>query len=195
RARATRVELVRRGPRSVLAHCMLYDEHGALVAEARGVRFRAVQLRKQAAALTFLECVPYLRGGAVVPLERMAEACRSRLHERTRLQARERYFNDIEPLLEAALAAFAKEALAAAAPAEPDGALHRCLRDIAGDEEYPPAGEIWSQLFGDHPDHAQEVIWLGRFGLHLPRLLRGEPWAGGRLLPTPQFGHAIADAV
>src|SRR6185503_14325676 len=42
---------------------------------------------------------------------------------------------------------------------------------------------------------AQEVIWLGRFGLHLPRLLRGEPWAGGRLLPTPQFGHAIADAV
>src|SRR6185503_2785571 len=130
RARRARLELVRRGARSVLARCTLCDEHGEVVAEAHGVRFRAVVLKKPAAALSFIECRPYLKDGAAAPVERMAEACRSRLHERTRLQARERYFNDIEPLLEAALAAFAKEALAAAAPAEPDGALHRCLRDI-----------------------------------------------------------------
>jgi acyl carrier protein len=198
---AARFELVRRGPRSVVASGLLRDADGAVVASLAGIRFRAVQLRKASAGVSFLEAQAVLKpvaGSAALPVQtrHLAEVCRARLHTRARLQARERYFNDVEPLLEAMLAAFASEALAA----RPDAAqiekrLVDRLTELAGGEDYPPGCEIWSQLLGEHPDHAQEVIWLGRVGFHLTDLLGGAAWSAPKLPLAAEFAQPIADVV
>jgi acyl transferase domain-containing protein/NADPH:quinone reductase-like Zn-dependent oxidoreductase/acyl carrier protein len=203
-AASARLALARRSVRSVVADCSLHDQSGRPVASLHGVRFRAVQLQKgRGTSLTFLALQSVLSPVAGEPalsflpsLDELGRACRSRLHEPARLQARERYFNDVEPLLEAMLAAFAKEALAAAPPsAAPDDPLVRCLSDIVGTEDYPNAREIWNQLLGDHPDHAHEIIWLGRVGMRFSDLLRGAACPGTLLPPSPEFAQPIADLV
>jgi acyl transferase domain-containing protein/NADPH:quinone reductase-like Zn-dependent oxidoreductase/acyl carrier protein len=203
-ADSAELSLVRRSARSIVADCALRDAGGLPVASLKGVRFRAVQLRKaRAGSPTFLALQSVLSPAAgaqprpwLPSLDELAKACRSRLQAPARLQARERYFNDVEPLLEAMLSAFAQEALAAApAGARTEDPLSRRLSEIVGDEEYPGAQDIWAQLLGDHPDHAHEIIWLGRVGLLLGGLLRGADWAGPMPLPSTEFAQPIADLV
>lgn len=198
------LSLARRGARSVVADCALHDAGGEALASLKGVRFRAVQLRKpRAGGLTLLalQSVSGPRSGTpprpwLPSLEELGKVCRSRLHAPGRLHARERYFNDVEPLLEAMLSAFACEALAAVpAQARADDPLARRLAEVVGDGQYPSAREIWNQLLGDHPDHAHEIIWLGRVGLLLGNLLRGAGWSGPMPPQCAEFAQAIADLV
>jgi acyl transferase domain-containing protein/NADPH:quinone reductase-like Zn-dependent oxidoreductase/acyl carrier protein/short-subunit dehydrogenase len=196
-ARFARLAVTRRGARAVIADAALYDSSGAAIATLQGVRFRAVALGKSPPPLTFLATRAVAQPGKhVFSLERLAEVCRQRLHAPARLQARERYFGDVEPLLEAMLVAFAKEALAhvrQTAPARE--ALLQRLTEAVGDAEYPEAREIWSQLLGDHPDHASEIIWLGRLGSRLAEMLAGAEWLPPPFGPESQFSQAIADVV
>ena len=188
------LSLARRSPRSVLADCVLHDAGGLAIASAKGVRFRAVPLRKARAGGLACLAVQTVSRPPPAPLDELAKACRARLQAPVRLQARERYFNDVEPLLEAMLAAFAHEALAAAPAHEGEQSpLAARLREIAGDAEYPSAREIWNQLLRDHPDHAHEIIWLGRVGLALGELLRGAEWSDPTLPRGAEFAQPIAD--
>jgi phthiocerol/phenolphthiocerol synthesis type-I polyketide synthase C len=192
-ARFARLTVTRRGARALVADASLHDASGAAIATLQGVRFRAVALRKSAPALTFLATQTIAPpANHAVSLERLAQVCRERLHAPARLQARQRYFADVEPLLEAMLLAFAKEALVHVTAPASEALLQR-LTDAVVDAEYPAAREIWSQLLGDHPDSAQEIIWLGRLGARLGEMLAGVPWAPAPLAAESPFAQAIAD--
>jgi hypothetical protein len=162
----------------VLADCRLYDAAGEVIAAVEGVRFQAASLKRPAASVSFIAerrvLKPVGAPAPLPPIEQLAAAGRARLHAAARMQARERYFSEVEPLLEAMLGAFAARALADAGelPAE-RRALAERLREFAAGGEFPDGREIWRQLLRDHPDHAEEIIWLGGIGLRLPEMLRG----------------------
>jgi NADPH:quinone reductase-like Zn-dependent oxidoreductase/acyl carrier protein/malonyl CoA-acyl carrier protein transacylase len=199
-ARFARLEAKRRGRRSVLADCRLYDASGGLIAVAEGVRFQAAQLKRSATSLSFIAERRVLKPvGAPAPLpsvDRLAAAARARLHAATRMQARERYFSDVEPLLEAMLGAFAARALADAGELSPERrALDQWLREFVAGGEFPDGREIWRHLLRDYPDHAEEIICLGGLGLRLPELRRGAAWNGPAPAYGNQFSQALADVL
>jgi phthiocerol/phenolphthiocerol synthesis type-I polyketide synthase C len=215
-----RVQVTRRGPRSLVAHCILYGADREAVAVLREVRLRAVPLRRAALAdLVALRtrAIPSplpasARIAALPAADRLIAACAARLHASARQQARWRYFNDVEPLLEALLAAYAavalkqlREAPGAAAPAQ----IAR-LERLAGDEPLPDPAALWSQMFRDHPDHANEILWIGRLGMHLADIAcgrvpaerflplpgdEGDAWSAPWMPATADYAQAIADLV
>jgi phthiocerol/phenolphthiocerol synthesis type-I polyketide synthase C len=198
-ARLARLEPKRRGRRNVLADCRLYDAAGEVIAVVEGVRFQAAPLKRSASVSFIAErrvLKPIGAPAPLPPLEQLAAAGRARLHAAARMQARERYFGEVEPLLEAMLGAFAARALADAGelPAE-RRALAEWLREFAAGGEFPDAREIWRHLLRDHPDHAEEIIWLGGIGLRLPELLRGAPWSAPVRSCDNPFSQALADVL
>ena len=201
-AKYARIEARRRGARSVVADCALYDESGEPLATLAGVRFHAAPLgRESARALTFIENRRVLRPLGAAPaafpaLDALAAACAARLHGAARLRERARYYADVEPLLEAMLAAFAQQALAAVAGGHgARAALRARLQELAGEAALPPAREIWGELLARFPDHAREIVWLARIGLHLPELLQGTDWSCPPLATPPDLARALAGAL
>jgi acyl transferase domain-containing protein/NADPH:quinone reductase-like Zn-dependent oxidoreductase/acyl carrier protein/short-subunit dehydrogenase len=217
-ARFASVRILRRGPRSLVAQCVLYGEDREPIALARDVRFRAVQLRES--SLAGLSClhtraIPHplpsvTRRAAVPATDRLIAACAARLHASSRQQARWRYFNDVEPLLEALLSAFAATALKTLAH-EPRRPLTEFLERLAGDDALAEPGELWAQMLRDYPDHANEILWIGRLGMHLADILRGtipperflplpdgadgDAWLAPWMPANGDYARAIADIV
>jgi phthiocerol/phenolphthiocerol synthesis type-I polyketide synthase C len=222
--RATHARMIarRRGHRSVAADCRLYGADGSCIAALREVRFRAVPLRDGAARLVALRehAIPMplaeLHARAALPsIAELQAACAARLHTAARLAARRRYYSTVEPLLEAMMSAFARDAVHAlagsSAPASADvllasGAvplaaarkLERLIQ-FAGNGELPESGQLWTDLIGEHPDHAGEIIRLGRIGRHLPELIKGTltlgtlfPGESDALIPGPAADFAEA---
>lgn len=113
--------IVRRGPRSIVAECLLCDAAGDAIAELREVRFRALPLRRRQHAPTdFLayEAVPRPRAAdqpsAPLPaLDDLVAIARARLHTPQRSHDRAAYYREVEPLLDVLCAAFAEHALRA----------------------------------------------------------------------------------
>ena len=216
-----RAQVIRRGPRSLVAHCTLYGADREAVAVLREVRLRAVPLRRAALAdLLALRtrAIPAplpttARYAALPAADRLIAACAARLHASARQQARWRYFNDVEPLLEALLAAHAAVALKQlrADPGATDPAQRSRLERLAGDEPLADPAALWSQMFRDHPDHANEILWIGRLGMHLADIARdrtpaerflpqigdneGDAWSAPWMPATADYAQAIADLV
>lgn len=224
-AHYVRTSLKRRGRRSVAADCRIYGEDRRCIAILRDVRFRAASAREAAGSLVALRetAVPAplpepRRLAPIPPIAQLHAACAASLHGAARLEARRRYYAEVEPLLEAMLRAFAREALHAlagdggeprpeallasgAVPLAGAARLERLLAlSRAGD--LPAAAEIWAELIGNHPDHSAEIIRLGRVGLHLADLVRGtatvqdllqgEPEGALAAPETADFGEALA---
>jgi acyl transferase domain-containing protein/NADPH:quinone reductase-like Zn-dependent oxidoreductase/short-subunit dehydrogenase/acyl carrier protein len=171
-----------RGPRSSETNCILYGADRRAVAFAEAVRSRAlprreagqlIAMRARAIALPIPGCE---RGELLPPVEQLRAACAARLHGPERLAARRRYYEVVEPLLEAMLSAFAREALPAIeAPGSAqfvDPRRADLIRKLAGNDELPPAAEIWSELLADNTDQALEVLQLGRIGQRFGDLAR-----------------------
>ena len=119
-----------RSRRALHADFTLYDEAGAAVAVARGVRFRAANLQRGAAeasswiATRAIAMPRRERGRASAPSPVEASSlCAGRLHTPKRTASRLRFAGEIEPLLDVLCASFAE----------------RALRDIAGGEIIDPA--------------------------------------------------------
>jgi phthiocerol/phenolphthiocerol synthesis type-I polyketide synthase C len=222
-ARFARTTLTRRGPRSLVAQCVLYDSERRPIAVLRDVRLRAVALRKT--SLAGLAClharaVPAplpsaSRRAALPPADRLIATCSARLHASARQQKRWRYFNDVEPLLEALLSAFAAEATRKLRGEQPEALLEarvRRLAELAGeDDEIADPAALWAQMLRDYPDHASEILWIGRLGMHFADIARGvtppenflprpdgedgDAWSGAWMPATADYAQAIADLV
>lgn len=225
-----RAKMIRRGPRSLVAQCSLYDAAGAPVAILREVRFRAIELRDSSLAglsVLYSRAVPSplpssTRQAALPATDRLIAACAGRLHTSARQQARWRYFNSIEPLLEALFSAFAaaarKQILELASgqagetlPGDPQGPMLDRLLRLAGDDALPDPGTLWSQMLRDYPDHANEILWIGRLGMHLADIVLGkrlpadflprpdtiddDAWSAPWMPATADYARAIADLV
>ena len=107
-----------RSRRALHADFTLYDEAGAVVAMARGVRFRAANLQRGTAdASTWIAtravAMPRRergRASAPSPVE-AGNLCELRLHTPKRTASRLRFAGEIEPLLDVLCASFAERAL------------------------------------------------------------------------------------
>ncbi|MDJ0750984.1 MAG: type I polyketide synthase [Woeseiaceae bacterium] len=116
KASIVQARLLRRGPRSVVCAFTLGDNEGALIAHLESVRFRGVLLRRpvvdHTGYLRFqLEPRPRIdlpRAPGLPALGDCAQVCRDHLHEPTRTIFRRRYYDEVEPLLDALCAAFAR---------------------------------------------------------------------------------------
>ncbi len=114
-----RADLARRSPQSLTADFSLFDEHGEIVAWLRGVRFRAVRLRKDSSDhLRFLDYVgiaqpqAHTRGIGLPSLtEEVRKALSAAAQSLSKSSAFQPYTQQIEPLLDALCAAFATDAL------------------------------------------------------------------------------------
>ena len=119
-----------RSRRALHADFMLYDEAGAAVAVARGVRFRAANLQRGGAdaaswIATRAVAMPRRqmdRASVLSPVE-AGGLCAKRLHTAKRTASRLRFAGEIEPLLDVLCASFAE----------------RALRDITGGQVIDPA--------------------------------------------------------
>jgi acyl transferase domain-containing protein/NADPH:quinone reductase-like Zn-dependent oxidoreductase/acyl carrier protein len=186
--RLAEARLLRRSPRSVLCAFNLYDADGQLVAALEQVRFRGVQLRRPAADHTgYLRCqaVPQPNAAAspgpgLPTLESCAAACEAQLHGGARGAARRRYYDEVEPLLDALCASFVRQALVGLAPAGepllPEGLLaagavapqhepllHRLLGMLREDGLLEPAEQGWRwSAEAELPDPAD--IWVSLLG-------------------------------
>lgn len=116
--RYARAQLLRRSPRSVVARFVLYDGAGEPVAELDEVRFRGLLLRRSLGEHTGylrFEAVPKphpsVRATALTACVNLLDACRAVLHAPQRIQERQLYQHEVEPLLDVLSAAFAREAL------------------------------------------------------------------------------------
>lgn len=196
RASHARLTERRRGRRSVSADCWIYGSDGSCIAALRDVRFRAVPLRDGAARLLALReqaipmplAAPGVRA-VLPPAAALQAACAAHLHTAERLAARRRYYAIVEPLLEAMMSAFARDAVHAlaggSAPTSADVLLAKGavpltaarrlerLMQFAGNGDLPESSQLWADLIGEHPDHAPEIIRLGRIGRHLAELVKG----------------------
>ncbi len=123
-----------RSRRALHADFTLYDESGAAVSVARGVRFRATNLLGGLAdapswIATRAVAVPRRgpdRASAILSTAEAARLCAQRLHSTDRAASRQRFAREMEPLLDVLCASFAERALReiAAGPAvDPDGLL------------------------------------------------------------------------
>ena len=107
-----------RSRRALHADFMLYDEAGAAVAVARGVRFRAANLQRSSA-----DAASWIATRAVAMPRRQKDRasapasveagglCAKRLHTAKRTASRLRFAGEIEPLLDVLCASFAERAL------------------------------------------------------------------------------------
>ncbi len=114
-----RADLVRHSPHSLAAHFVLFDEHGAVVAWLRDVRFRSIRLRGDAADhVRFLDYAGIAQPNPLCPqpaLPNLGENLQSAFLAATRHLAKNSslvpYTDEIEPLLDALCAAFSRDAL------------------------------------------------------------------------------------
>ncbi len=60
---------------------------------------------------------------------------------------------------------------------------------LAENAQWPPARDIWLAILGDSAAHVPELTLLGRSGLHLPAILRGELSAEAILAPAKSSIH------
>lgn len=118
-ARITHLQLKlnKQSPRSVLADFILWDEHGAVVAELINCRFRAVQFaRTRKAEPELYEFIkipqPLVTGLELTPpfeLKALAEAAKQALVNQEANLQRQKHFTQIAPLFEVLATAFAWE--------------------------------------------------------------------------------------
>ncbi|MGC2855132.1 SDR family NAD(P)-dependent oxidoreductase [Novispirillum sp. DQ9] len=167
-----RVNLIKVGPRSLVADFVLTDDAGTILAEARRFRFlRAELLRKGGAhgLLHAVETTPLARlvaaAPVALPLEDAAAAvagaaegaCGPAVEDLTRVAA-----------------AFAAEALAGleeSEVAEGRAELLDLCRTLAARGE-GAADAVWRAALGRRPDHLAELTMIGRAGRALPKALR-----------------------
>ena len=118
-ARYVRSRIVGRGPRSIVADFDLFDEECGLLVQVHGVRFRGVQLRR-----SLMDHTRYLRYRlSPMPLpdlhkspwmpsrEAIQEICSDHLESNRDHVDHDRYYGEVEPLLEVLCSAFAQQAL------------------------------------------------------------------------------------
>jgi acyl transferase domain-containing protein/NADPH:quinone reductase-like Zn-dependent oxidoreductase/acyl carrier protein/short-subunit dehydrogenase len=137
RAAAARVQFeqrTRRSPRSLRADFWLYDGAGVPLAVVQGARFRAVSLQAEVLTAprwlsTRAIAMPRRETAKAVALPgvaALAERAALRLHDAARLAARQRFSQEVEPLLDALCGAFAA----------------RALRQLVGNQAIDPQGLI-----------------------------------------------------
>ncbi|APV52467.1 hypothetical protein BWI17_14790 [Betaproteobacteria bacterium GR16-43] len=213
-ATAGSVRITTRSGRSLAADFALYDGQGLLVAEAEGVRFRAVPLEHGRARPRYLayRAVPAARPqdaleGAMPTLARLAATCAERLHPLTLGSARKRFYEELEPLSDVLCASFAERAvrqlagnaplidpaaLAAVVPASQRPLLHRTLQVLEEDQLIEPAegGWRWSTAV-DLPD-AREG-WITVLGDYPDEATQVMAWGrAGMHLPGVLAGREAA---
>ncbi len=207
----SRTWLLRESPHSVLAGVQLYDAEGQTVAVLDGCRFRGahlvqdgVQPPAQWRYKRLVKSHPRTEAAPMVPLAGLVESAHALLLEQEEALLREDHFQQVLPLLDALIGAYANQALRNYVT-EQDGdenaviqallshpRLGAYLRWLCGvleedgfleqhedvwsftEESAPPAHEIWLALLGDHPEYVADLICVGRVGLQLPQLLRGD---------------------
>jgi acyl transferase domain-containing protein/NADPH:quinone reductase-like Zn-dependent oxidoreductase/NAD(P)-dependent dehydrogenase (short-subunit alcohol dehydrogenase family)/acyl carrier protein len=200
--------LLRRSPRSVVASFILYDEAGQAVAELSEVRFRGVLLRHglgDSTGYLHFEAVPKPHPQALPPALKssgsLPDACRAILHAPERMEARQLYQEEVEPLLDVLCAAFAKQALkqlsgghaglnlaqllGSGTVATPFGPyLQRLLDILLEDGVLEPDGDAlaWVATASEQPDAAD--IWRS--------LLADYPDYAAEILLLGRVGHNLA---
>jgi acyl transferase domain-containing protein/NADPH:quinone reductase-like Zn-dependent oxidoreductase/acyl carrier protein len=203
--------LLRRSPRSVLCRFTLYDTQGEVVAEIEDVRFRAVQLRRppvdHTGYLGFRAMVKpnsnERRTASLPRIGQFVDICKAQLHSTQRMVQRGRYYDEVEPLLDALCAAFVRKALAdfeltgeLIVPEELLGSgliaqeqkfqLHRMLQILEEDGLVEPADGGWRwSLDTDLP--APEDIWVS--------LLGDYPDYAAEVLMTGRAGMHLVDGL
>ncbi|RTR05127.1 type I polyketide synthase [Halomonas nitroreducens] len=206
-----RARLVKRAPYSFTADFELFDAQGRAVAVLAGTRFKALRLTPSGQApLSYLDVAlspaPRPEQCPLPPLAAL-QAALPGLVDGYAEATGHRYAQEVAPLLDRLVEAFAEEALRPELDgqwlsqaryqalagrhlqARPllDQLLH-LLEDAgrleAGDGgwrlaagEVAPAA-IWQLLSRDYPGHGAPIQQVGRFGLHLRALLAGDADAG-----------------
>jgi len=198
-----RARLRRRSARSVVADFELLDENGTVLTRALGCRFRAAPLKHRSAEAPIahwriVPCLsPHPADGLrteLPPLPDLLAALRVQLAAQE--PARQKWFKETLPLLEALTLSFAYEAMRelkqarlqdwAAALQTPLGRwLARLLAEegllqedegawrLAEAADLPPAASLWQTLLQDAPECLLQLVLLGRVGRQLPALLAG----------------------
>ena len=143
--------ILRATPHSLNADFELFDAEGALVASARGVRFRSVPMRRDATdhlhLLQFVEHAMPRQGetrlAPAILQDLAAETLRNALTDLRSDPVLQAYLHSVDPLLDALCAAYAAQALGR----------------LAGDTAYF-SDEQAGQLLERHPDLAQLLVWM-----------------------------------
>ncbi|MGC9163168.1 MAG: SDR family NAD(P)-dependent oxidoreductase [Thiomonas sp.] len=159
-----RAHLVRRSPHSVLADFVLLDAEGCVLAEARGVRFRAASLATQHALprawrtqsrLAPLDGDP-IPAQPILPVSRLVEAVEQAFSSGD-LTPYRRYAEELAPLVDALPSAFARDALQslAAEDGSIDSATVTALR-----ERHPLWRWCLAALQDDGVLRRQAACWL-----------------------------------
>lgn len=204
-ARFAQLQVRRHGSRSLVAQCTLYGADREALAVLHEVCFRTMPLRPSAlAGLSLLRAraVPgplrsAMRRAALPATDSLVAACAARLHSSSRQETRWRYFNDVEPLLEALLAAFAAAARARLREHGSIEARQPALRRLerlerwTGESALPDPAALWTQMLRDFPDHAAEILWIGRLGMHLADIIEGR-LSADQFLPPPAGSEGSA---
>nr|WP_298523237.1 type I polyketide synthase [uncultured Halomonas sp.] len=198
------VRLTSRAPHSLCANVELFDAGGQAIAIIEGARFKAVRLKQPSRQrLSYLDhrLVPAPRRASPLPLaaDQLTLAFEA-LSLGYRQATGSRYAGEIEPLLDAMVLAFLREALATQADANGHiapafanmgaprtGQRREALLNLAQnngliesqtngwqlheDDDDVPAATIWNLLIQDYPGHAALIHQLGRLGRHLPSRL------------------------
>ncbi|GGO79494.1 polyketide synthase [Marinobacterium nitratireducens] len=76
---------------------------------------------------------------------------------------------------------------------EDDGLLEQVDGNyrLQHNDDWPAAEQLWLALLGDYPAYLPELLLLGRCGLHLPQVLRGE--CDATTLLNPSKGSSLQD--
>jgi acyl transferase domain-containing protein/NADPH:quinone reductase-like Zn-dependent oxidoreductase/NAD(P)-dependent dehydrogenase (short-subunit alcohol dehydrogenase family)/acyl carrier protein len=187
----------RRSRRSALADFTLFDESGALVAVARGVRFRAAHVQRgdgHAARWIGTRAVPMPRrepgyAARLPAVPELAAACAQRLHAAPRAAARQRYAQEVEPLLDALCASFAERGLrelSSAAKLHPE---HWTQSGRVAPDASPLLRNLVQMLADDGVLQDQEGGWQWRARRSLPPA--EEIWSS-LIADYPQYGSITA---
>jgi len=113
------VDIIKQSPQSVLAHYLLLDSKGSVLAELKNCRFRGVQLRQSSLALPATYefkplLMPHLKAGKHSPISEPAALVSNALdflnsHEQEFL--RSRHYQEILPLFDVMVSVFSWEAI------------------------------------------------------------------------------------
>ena len=220
--RFAKAVLHRGSARSLVADFTLYGADREPVAILREVRFRAVQLSSptlSGLSSVYSRAIPSplpstTQRAALPATDTLIVAGAARLHASLRQQQRWQYFNDVEPLLEALLSAFAAAALKQLEGQPQTGQnplLLVRLEHLAGKQAMIDPGPLWSQMWRDYPDHTSEILWIGRLGMHLADIVTGsispehflpkpdgtddDAWAAPWMPGSADYARAIADMI
>jgi acyl transferase domain-containing protein/NADPH:quinone reductase-like Zn-dependent oxidoreductase/acyl carrier protein len=170
------VVLVRQGPRSLVARCVLRDEEGRVVAELNDLRLVRIELRRRGreAALYETRVVPLVAlDPELVPTE-----CLYAAYDAITGYGVRSGYRDSTATLDRVAAAFAADALIAlgenAAPEGADDAIARAVALVeTGGGGLASASSAWSEAVQANPQLVAELTLIARAGAAFSATLSG----------------------